>query len=105
MRPFAIAVLALSLAASGALAQTAPAPAGPPRTPAVATPDTKNPGAPVSGANSFTEGQAKSRIEQSGFTNVTDLKKDANGIWTGKAVKDGKTSTISLDYQGNVVAR
>jgi hypothetical protein len=105
MRPFAMAVLALSLSTSGVVAQTAPAPAGPPRTPAVATPDTNNPGAPVSGANSFTEGQAKSRIEQSGFTAVTDLKKDANGIWTAKAEKDGKTSAVSLDYQGNVVAR
>ena len=38
-------------------------------TPAVNTPNSPpNPGAPVAGANSFTEGQAKSRIEAQGFT-------------------------------------
>ena len=105
MRSIAVAALVLALAPCGAGAQTAPAPAGPPRTPAVATPETNNPGAPVAGANSFTEGQAKSRIEQGGFTAVTDLKKDANGVWTAKAMKDGKPSAVSLDYQGNVVAR
>ena len=36
-----------------------------------------NPGAPVAGANSFTEGQAKSRIEARGFTNVTGSRKTA----------------------------
>ena len=43
-------------------------------TPAVNTPNSPpNPGAPVAGANSFTEGQAKSRIEARGFTNVAGL--------------------------------
>ena len=38
-------------------------------TPAVNSPNSPpNPGAPVAGANSFTEGQAKSRIEAKGFT-------------------------------------
>ena len=37
-------------------------------TPAVNSPNSPpNPGAPVAGANSFTEGQAKSRIEDRGF--------------------------------------
>ena len=59
---------------------------------------------PVAGANSFTEGQAKSRIENHGFSNVTDLKKDANGVWRATAMKDGKSTTVSLDFKGNVVA-
>lgn len=30
----------------------------------------------MAGRNSFTEGQAKSKIEEAGFSNVTELKKD-----------------------------
>lgn len=62
------------------------------------------PGAPVAGANSFTESQAKARIEAQGFTNVSALKKDDKSIWRGRATKEGKTVSIALDYQGNVVA-
>jgi putative membrane protein len=60
------------------------------------------PGGPRAGANSFTEGQAKSRIESRGFSNVSALAKDDNGIWRGKAMKDGKSVDVSLDFEGNV---
>lgn len=59
--------------------------------------------APVPGANSFTEGQARSRIEERGFAQVTELRKDEQGIWRGKAMKDGRSVSVSLDYQGNIV--
>ena len=59
----------------------------------------------MAGANSFTEGQAKSRIEEKGFKNVHDLKKDDAGVWRGKADQSGKAVNVSLDYQGNVVAQ
>src|SRR3954463_2000019 len=73
-------------------------------TPAVNTPNSPpNPGAPVAGANSFTEGQAKSRIEEKGFKSVSGLKKDDTGVWRGKASRDGKTVNVSVDFQGNVV--
>ena len=82
----------------------APAPATS-ETPAVITPDGAAPAdAPVEGANSFTEAQAKSRMEEGGYTAVGALKKDDQGIWRGKATKDGKEVSVSLDYQGNVVA-
>jgi hypothetical protein len=75
-------------------------------TPAVNTPNSPpNPGAPVAGANSFTEGQAKSRIESSGYTNISELRKDDQGVWRGKAMKDGQAVSISLDFQGNVTAQ
>jgi hypothetical protein len=75
-------------------------------TPAVSTPNSPpNPGAPVAGAKSFTEGQAKSRIEANGFTNVTALKKDDAGIWRGNASKAGQSVNVSVDFQGNVVSR
>jgi len=73
-----------------------------PSNPAVKTTDGNNPGAPVAGANSFTEGQAKARIESRGYANVSDLAKDNSGLWRGKAMKDGKSVNVTLDYQGNV---
>ena len=75
-------------------------------TPAVNTPNSPpNPGAPAAGANSFTEGQAKSRIETNGFSNVSGLKKDANGVWRGKANKGGQAVDVSVDFQGNVTPK
>jgi hypothetical protein len=75
-------------------------------TPAVNTPNSPpNPGAPVAGANSFTESQAKSRLETNGFSNVTGLQKDANGVWRGKASKGGRSVDVSVDFQGNVTPR
>ena len=75
-------------------------------TPAVNTPNSPpNPGAPVAGANSFTEGQAKSRLEDNGFTNVSGLAKDPNGVWRGKGSKGGQTVDVSVDFQGNVTPR
>jgi hypothetical protein len=64
-----------------------------------------NPGAPVAGANSFTEGQAKSRIEARGFTNVAGLTKDSDGVWRGTATQGGKSVKVSVDFQGNVVSQ
>ena len=61
-----------------------------------------NSNAPVAGRNSFTEGQAKSKIEDAGYTNVTELKKDDNGVWRGKASKSGSATAVSVDFQGNV---
>ena len=97
----------LVFAASGALAQTGsqnpPAQSGPQNS-AINSSD-KQVNAPVQGRNSFTEGEAKSKIEKAGFANVSGLKKDDNGVWRGKAMKDGKSVDVSLDYQGNVVTR
>jgi len=57
------------------------------------------------GANSFTEEQAKSRLEDHGFTGVTGLTKDDAGIWWATASKDGKSVKVGLDYQGNVATQ
>jgi hypothetical protein len=101
----AIAVLVGTTSASVAFAQNAP-PANPnPSTPAVANTQGNNPGAPAAGANSFTEAQAKSRIEGAGYSNVSGLTKDQDGIWRGKASKGATTVGVAVDYQGNVVAK
>ncbi|CAN5635319.1 hypothetical protein BH10PSE6_BH10PSE6_55340 [soil metagenome] len=60
-------------------------------------------GAPLKGANSFTEGQAKDRAIANGLTSVADLKKDGDGIWRGSAMQDGKAVKVAVDYKGNVV--
>ena len=62
------------------------------------------PGAPLKGANSFTEVQAKDRAMAAGFTSVSSLVKDGDGIWRGSAMKDGKTAKIAIDFKGNVVS-
>jgi len=93
-------------------ATSAPMPVPPPVTTtttstapsAVATSTTPVPaGAPVAGANSFTESQARSRIEDQGFTEVINLAKDDQSIWRGTAMKGGVSSRVAVDYQGNVV--
>ena len=100
--------LALGLSATPllALAQTPPA-ANPnaPQNSAVKSPRDMKPGAPAAGHNSFTMSQAKGHIEKSGYTDVMGLAKDKDGLWQGKAVKDGKSVGVSLDYQGNVTSK
>ncbi|NYT32901.1 PepSY domain-containing protein [Rhizobium sp. WYCCWR 11128] len=105
MKKIVFAATILCASAFAAFAQTTPAPSPDGNTPAVATPDTKNPTAPVEGANSFTEAQAKDRIAEAGYTDVKDLKLDDKGIWMAAGMKDGKAVSIALDYQGNIVAK
>ena len=88
-------------AITGALAQNPPAQSGPNNN-AVNTSGQNNSDAPVAGRNSFTEGQAKSKIEEAGYTNVNELKKDDAGVWRGTASKGGSASAVSVDFQGNV---
>lgn len=99
-RSYLLACLGL-LAATAASAQTPNAQSGPNNN-AINSPAHSNSDAPVAGRNSFTEGQAKSKIEDAGYTSVTELKKDDNGIWRGKASKGGSATAVSVDFQGNV---
>ena len=104
MKPVLFA-MGLALVSAAAVAQTAAPPANPkPDTPAVTTTSTPTPANPAAGANSFTMDQAKSRIEAAGYSGVMALAKDKDGIWRGKASKDGTPRDVSLDYQGHVIA-
>ncbi len=49
-----------------------------------------------------TAGQAKLRIESGGYSGVTELQQDVHGNWHGKAVKDGKTVQVTLDFNGTI---
>ncbi len=57
------------------------------------------------GRNSFTESQAQGRIAKAGYTGVSKLMKDNNGVWQGTAMKDGAKVNVGLDYKGNVTVR
>lgn len=110
MRAVLIAATAASFVIANAFAQAPQAPASKqippaasePSNPAVKGTDRNIATAPVAGANSFTEGEAKSRIESRGFANVTQLRKDEQGIWRGKAQRNGAMVDVALDFQGNV---
>jgi hypothetical protein len=52
----------------------------------------------------ITADQAKSQIEGQGYANVSGLRKDAKGVWRGKAVKEGVTVNVSLDSDGKITA-
>ncbi|MCC7048330.1 MAG: hypothetical protein IT562_16570 [Alphaproteobacteria bacterium] len=64
-----------------------------------------DPGAPLAGANSFTESQARDRIVNAGYSDVSGLRKDDQGIWRGTAKKNGAQTNVAVDYRGNVVAQ
>ena len=91
-------LLAATLMAAPAIAQTAPAK----NNAAIKTAHTVDDGAARRGANSFTQAQAREHIAKSGFANVSALTKDAHGVWRGTARKGGRTVHVGLDFKGNV---
>ena len=94
IRTIAIAAaLATSLAALPALAET----------PAANTAATEA-GTAAKG-NLFTEKQARAHLLHLGYTNVSALTKDENGVWHGSATKDGNTRTVAVDVKGAATAK
>ena len=61
-------------------------------------------GAPISGANSFTEAQASDRALAAGLTSISALKKDDKGVWRGTGADGSKNVNVAIDYKGNVVS-
>jgi hypothetical protein len=76
-----------------------------PNMPAVATPSSTNPTAPVEGKNSFTKAQANSRLSKAGFSRISGLVQGDDGIWHATARKRKMTYKVSLDYQGNITSK
>ena len=78
--------------------------------PAVATdatdkiPDTKTEAVPATKGNLFTEEQARVHLAHLGYTSISVLTKDENGVWRGSATKDGKTFAVGVDIKGAAVA-
>lgn len=58
--------------------------------------------APALGAEPLTEAQVRSRIEATGYTQVSNLQFDGQGSWRGRAARNGDPCDITLDAQGNL---
>ena len=54
------------------------------------------------GANSFTEAEARHRVEGAGFLGVSQLTLDPRGIWRGRGQKEGRTFDVGFDYKGQI---
>lgn len=99
--------LALQICAAPVFAQTTPTPPinnPPPSAGAtVITPTVQTPTGGIAGANSFTESQARSRLESVGYSQVGGLAKGDDGIWRGSAMRNGAAVRVGVDYKGNVL--
>jgi hypothetical protein len=99
-----IVTLATLLAAAGiANAQTSTTPSSP----SGATPPSTSTMPSTSGSASGSAGamsmsSVKTKIEASGYTNITNLKEDKAGGWTANATKAGKQVAVAVDAKGTV---
>ena len=71
------------------------------RNQAVATTNANAP-QPARGRSSFTQNQARRRLERNGYQQVNALTKDSGGVWRGTATRDGQPVQVWLDYKGNI---
>ncbi len=62
------------------------------------------PSAMEAGANSFTEGQARSRFEEAGFTNLQELNLDNQGFWRARATQGGNQVDVAMDFRGRIAS-
>lgn len=60
--------------------------------------------APLAGGTGLSEGEARDRALAAGYSAISSLVKDGNGIWRGSAMKDGKSTKLAVDHKGNVAA-
>lgn len=100
------AAFSVALCSAATFAQSAPVThADAPANAALKDADVHMSAKAASGANSFTEAQARDRIAKGGLTNISDLVKNKDGIWQGTATKNGKKVHVALDYKGNVTVK
>jgi hypothetical protein len=107
MRHLAFLIPAVLMAAAPAFAQSNAPQSNSTTPPAISTShaESKTTAAPVPGKNSFTESEARKRLEGFGYTNVSGLHQDDQSIWRGTASKGGQQVQVGLDYQGNIVSQ
>ncbi len=102
MKHFIIGMGAAALLTTGAMAQTGHVGS---HNPAVKDNSVGHVAALADGRNSFTEAQARGRMAKAGYSGVSKLAKDDNGVWQGTAMHRGKKVHVGLDYKGNVTSR
>jgi hypothetical protein len=94
MKRSLIAASAIAIVIGSAMAQT--------KTPTPMPHPSPEATAPEQGSNSFTETQVRERLTTSGFTGISALAKDEQGVWRGRAMRDGVQIGVAVDYRGNV---
>jgi periplasmic protein CpxP/Spy len=99
-----IVTLATLLAAAGVANAQTTTPSSPSATTPPSPGSTTMPGSgSASGsAGAMTQAAVKSKIEASGYSNVTNLRQDLAGNWTAKATKGGQQVAVSIDSKGMV---
>jgi hypothetical protein len=117
MRTALIVILAVGVAGA-AYAQNAQMPAGPTNPPPgtsyggagnnpylpPSTTGTAKPGALNSNASSA-EAATRYKLEQAGFHDVKGLSRTPDGVWSGRAVRNGVEVAVSMDAAGNIVTQ
>ena len=98
-----IVTLATLLAAAGVANAQTTSPSSPTTTPSPGSTSTMpGSGSASGGAGAMTQTSVKSKLEASGYSNVTNLKQDNAGNWTAKATKGGQQVAVSIDSTGMV---
>jgi hypothetical protein len=114
MKTALIALLAVGVAGA-AYAQNAQMPTGPTNPPPgtsyggagnnpylpPSTTGTAKPGALNSNASSA-EAATRYKFEQAGFHDVKGLSRTPDGVWSGRAVRNGVEVAVSMDAAGNI---
>jgi hypothetical protein len=57
---------------------------------------------PIAIVHVFTRDQAKTLIEAKGFSSVSGLRRDVDGVWHGSAEKDGAVRNVNVGQDGDV---
>ena len=117
MKAVVVAILAVGVAGA-AHAQNAQMPTGPSNPPPgtsysgqgnnpylpPSTTGTAKPSALNSNA-SGAEAAARYKFEQAGFHDVKGLSRTPDGVWSGRAVKNGIEIAVSMDAAGNIAVQ
>lgn len=64
-----------------------------------------DPGAPRQGIETDAERQARTRLEQAGYTNLTTLTRDKRNMWLGTGRLGASIVNVAVDQEGNVYSR
>jgi hypothetical protein len=55
------------------------------------------------GLRPLSEGEARSRLRENGFAEVSDLALGSAGVWRGTAIVNGKRVGVAVDPQGDII--
>jgi hypothetical protein len=73
-----------------------------PHNPAMKSPDAYSWGTLSKGHNSFTASEAIRRFKKAGYTNVTNVTLDHDGLWQAHAMNHDRMVDVALDYKGTL---